>query len=362
MSTSGSPRVLMVAQHGHPTEITQMAGLRARGVELSAIVSPDSPYLDSIRAHDIPVETLALRNHFDLKAVRHLRYRIRSEGFEIVHGLANRPVSNLFWASIGQPVRLVAYRGAIGHVNRWDPGAWLKWYNPRIDQIVCVSEAVRLDLIRSGIKPDRVTTIYKGHELGWYENRKEVDRSEFGIPPNAFIVGCIASMRPIKGVDVLIRAMAELDSNTNVHCLLIGDVRDNRIPELIDQLGIGERIHIAGHRDDAIDVIGGCDVVVAPSRGREGLTKAVIEGMAQGRPAIVTQAGGLPEMVDDGESGHVVPIGDHTALADRIGRLAADPERASAMGQRAREIVAERFSADQTVDRTLALYQDLLRA
>lgn len=362
MSTSGSPRVLMVAQHCHPTEIAQMAGLRAHGVELSAIVSPESPYIDSIRAHGIPVETLTLRNHFDLKAVRHLRDRIHSEGFEIVHGLANRPVSNLFWASIGQPVRLVAYRGAIGHVNRWDPGAWLKWYNPRIDRIVCVSEAVRLDLVRSGIKPDRVTTIYKGHELGWYDNRRTIDRSEFGIPSDAFVVGCIASMRPIKGVDVLVRAMAELAPDTNVHCLLIGDVRDHRIPELIGQLDVGARIHIAGHRDDAIDVIGGCDAVVAPSRGREGLTKAVIEGMAQGRPAIVTQAGGLPEMVDDGESGYVIPIGDHSALADRIDRLAADPERASVMGQRAREIVAERFSVERTVVRTFALYQDLMRS
>lgn len=351
----------MVAEGCHPTEIAQMEGLRQRGVDLRAVVAPKSPHIEAIKNRGIPVETIALHSHFDRHAIRQLRQYLREEDIDIAHALANRPVSNLFWATLRTPIRLVAYRGAIGHVNRWDPGAWLKWYNPCIDRIICVSEAVRADMMRAGVKAERLVTIYKGHDLGWYENRDKKNLGDLGIPPDAFVVVCTASMRPVKGVDVLVRAMAELSTHDNIHCLLIGEERDQRVGRLIEILNVGERVHVAGHRADAIDLIGQCDVVVAPSRGREGLTKAVIEGMAQGRPAIVTEAGGLPEMVDDGASGYVVPIGDHAALADRIGRLAADPERASAMGRRAREIVAERFSAEQTVDQTLALYQELLR-
>ena len=362
MSDSGTLRVLMVALSCHPTEIAQMTGLRERGVDLHAVVEPESPHVDEIADRGIPVETLALRSHFDRAGVRRLRQRIRQEGFDIVHGLANRPISNLFWASLGSPVKLVAYRGAIGHVNRWDPGAWLKWYNPRVDHIICVSEAVRQDLLRSGIRSERLTTIYKGHELGWYENLPAIDLAEFGVPRDAFVVGCAANMRPVKGADLLVRAMSRASRENDVHCLLVGEVRDPRIPRLIEELELEDRVHLAGYRGDAAAVIGACDAVVAPSRGREGLTKSVIEAMAQGRPAVVSTAGGLPEMVDDGESGYVVPIDDVETLADRISRLAADPERAAAMGRRARHIVQERFSATRTVEHTLALYERLLGA
>ncbi len=151
-------RVLMVARSCHATEIAQMTGLRDRGVDLRVVVAPGSPYLDEIKSLGIPVESIELRSHFDFKAIRRLRQRIEEEQIDIAHGLANRAVSNLFWASIMLPVRLVAYRGAVGHVKRIDPGAWLKWYNPRINHIVCVSEAVRTDMIRSGIHPERLTT------------------------------------------------------------------------------------------------------------------------------------------------------------------------------------------------------------
>ena len=341
-------RTLMVAEGCHPTEIAQMAGLRSHGVDLSAVVAPDSPHIDDIVARGVPVETIRLHGHFDRKAIRFLRRRIRDDRFDIVHGLANRPVSNLFWASIGLPVKLVAYRGAIGHVNRWDPGAWLKWYNPRVDHIVCVSEAVRADLLRSGIRPERLTRIYKGHDLTWYEGLPAVDLQTFGIPAGAFVVGCSASMRPVKGADVLVRTMGKLRGHPAIHCLLV------------DELELADRVHLAGYRSDAPAVIGACDIVVAPSRGREGLTKSVIEAMAQGRPAIVTTAGGLPEMVDDGESGFVVPIDDVDALADRIERLFGDRELVSDMGHRARNRVAERFAVEKTVEETLALYLRLL--
>lgn len=362
MSDPGTLRVLMVARSCHPTEIAQMAGLRKRGVDLHAMVDPRSPHVDAIADRGIPVETLALRSHFDFTAIRRLRERIREERFDIVHGLANRPISNLFWASLGSSAKLVAYRGAIGHVNRWDPGAWLKWYNPRVDHIICVSEAVRQDLLRAGIRSERLTTIYKGHELGWYENLPAIDLAQFGVPRDAFVVGCAANMRPVKGADLLVRAMSRASREHDVHCLLIGEVLDPRIPRLIKELQLDDRVHLAGYRADAAAVIGACDAVVAPSRGREGLTKSVIEGMAQGRPAIVSTAGGLPEMVDDDESGYVVPIDDVEILADRITRLAAEPERAAAMGRRARAIVHERFSAAQTVEQTLALYQRLVTA
>lgn len=350
----------MVAEACHPTEVAQMRGLHARGVDVHAAVAPGSPHAGEIEALGIPVETILFRGHMDWSAVHRLRQLIRQWDTQIVHGLANRPISNLFWASLGLPVKLIAYRGTCGHVHRLDPGSWLKWYNPRIDQIICVSEAVQQSLMKAGIAPNRLTTIHKGHDLTWYDGLPRCDLAEFGIPPDALVVGLSANMRPVKGADVLVRAIAELDSSLSVHALLIGEVRDSRIPQIIKDKKLEDRVHLVGFRNDAPALIGSCDVLTAPSRDREGLTKAVIEAMAQARPVIVSAAGGLPEMVDDGRSGYVVPVDDPGALAARIRELAADPALRKEMGRRARELVVERFGVDRTVEKTLALYCRLL--
>lgn len=352
-------RVLMVANQGHLTEAEQMIRMRERGLDVHAMVSPDSPLLPLLEARGVPVTALRLRSRLDLRAVHSLRRRIRGEGFNILHALANRPLSNLLWSSLGLPVKVVGYRGAVGHVHRWDPGCWLKWYHPRLDRIVCVSEAVRQDLLRSGVRAEKLVTIYKGHDFSWYDTLTRLDLARLGIPAAAFVVGCTANMRPVKGVDLLIQALEYIPDALGVHLLLIGEVRDPRVTRLAADPRWSRRVHLLGYRTDAPALIGACHVACAPSRGREGLTKAIIEPMAQGIPVVVTRAGGLPELVEDGRSGFVVEIGDVRALAERIVRLAREPELRSAMGREARLQMHARFDVDATVNRTLALYQSL---
>jgi len=353
-------RVLMVARKGHITEAEQMCRLRARGLDLRVVVEPDSPNLLLLEERGVPVSTMRLRSRMDLRAIRILRRRILEEDLTIVHAVDNRPLSNLLWASIGLPVKVVGYRGAVGHVHRFDPGCWLKWYHPRLDRIVCVSEAVRQDLLRSGIQPEKLVTIFKGHDLGWYRDLARPDLTTFGIPGSAFVVGCAANMRRVKGVDVLIRALAHIPDDLDAHLLLIGEIRDPLVTRLAADPRWSQRVHLVGFRKDAVALLGGCHVACAPSRGREGLTRAIIEAMAQGVPVVVTRAGGLPEMVEDGLSGFIVDIDNAAMLADRIARLAKDPELRLRMGRAARLRQETVFHVDTTVDRTLALYKDLL--
>jgi L-malate glycosyltransferase len=353
-------RVLMVARQGHITEAEQMCRLRARGLDVRAVVEPDSRNLALLEEQGVPVSTMRLRSHVDLRAIRVFRRRIRKEGLTILHALANRPLSNLLWASLGLPVKVVGYRGAVGHVHRFDPGCWLKWYHPRLDRIVCVSEAVRQDLLRSGVQPEKLVTIFKGHDLDWYRDLARPDLPALGIPGSAFVVGCAANMRRVKGVDVLIRALAHIPAALEVHLLLIGEVRDPLVARLAADPRWSQRVHLVGFRKDAVALLGACHVACAPSRGREGLTRAIIEAMAQGVPVVVTRAGGLPEMVEDGLSGFIVDVDDAAMLADRIVRLAKDPELRQRMGRAARLRQETMFHVDTTVDRTLALYKDLL--
>ena len=362
-NASNSPKVLIATGDGHITEIEMIKGLHRAGVNIHAMLFSRSPNHQLLQDAGVPTRALDLRNNVDLPNAMRIRRWIRDEHFDIVHGLANWEVSNFIWASYGLPNKVIAYRGAVGHVSRWDPTCYIKWLNPRIDKIVCVSKAVERDLAASGVNPQKLIAIYKGHDLGWYAHldrkaaRAEVEK-EFGIPKDAPLIGMAANMRRVKGADLLLKALMRLPEN--VHGLFIGEVRDPELPKLATDPRLAGRVHFTGFRSNAPYLIGALDINVAPSRGREGLTKTVIEGMVQGVPAVVARAGGLPEMVVDGESGYVFDIEDVNALTNSITDLIQAEKKRLAMGIRAIQITNRRFSIAQTIQSTGALYQELI--
>ncbi|MEX0382733.1 glycosyltransferase family 4 protein [Spiribacter sp. 1M153] len=359
------PKALIAAGGGHITEVEMIKGLREAGVDAHAAFESSSPHHEAFARAGVPTRTLDLKNNADFAKARQVRGWIKDEGFDIVHGLANRQVANFIWASYGLPNKVIAYRGAVGHVSRWDPTCYIKWLNPRIDRIICVSQAVERDLADSGVRADKLVTIYKGHDLSWYDAldgraaRAEVNK-EFSIPEHATLIGIAANMRPVKGADLLLNAMLELPDD--VHALLIGEARDPQLKTLAADERLEGRVHFTGFRPDAPRLIGALDINTAPSRGREGLTKTVIEGMAQGIPAVVSTAGGLPEMIRDGETGYVVPIDDLTALRERIAALVQDPAARVRMGRNARADIRRRFDISATIRQTADLYHALLDA
>ena len=356
------PKVLIAANKGHVTEVEMIKGLSAAGVDIHAAFASDSPHISRLNAAGVPTRHLNLKTNIDFTNALKIRRWIKDEGFNIVHGLANRQVANLIWASYGLPNKVIAYRGAIGHVSRWDPGCYLKWLNPRIDKIVCVSKAVKRDLAASGVRPGKLVTIYKGHDLDWYKDldpvqaRQELN-AEFEIPEDAVLVGMAANMRRVKGADLLLRALMELPDH--VHGLFIGEVRDPLIYKLAADSKIKHRVHFAGYRDKANRLIGALDVNVAPSRGREGLTKSIIEGMLQGVPSVVSDAGGLPELVADENPIPVFPAGDLgrlTALIQQTIEREVGNDRLRPKPSR----LPSRFLVGSTVKQTLELYTELI--
>lgn len=357
-------KVLIAGGGGHRTETEMIKGLSSAGVDVHAAFYPGSFGLRALKNTSVPTRALPLRSNLDLSGIKMIREWIKGEGFDIVHGLANRQVANFIWASYGLANALVAYRGAVGHVSRWDPSCYLKWLNPRLNKIICVSRAVEADLKANGVPSKKLVTIYKGHDPSWYagfsrfEGRARLT-SEFRIPHDdrTIIIGMAANMRRVKGADLLMQAMTDLPDH--IHAVLIGEVRDQRIQMLAQKESIRKRVHFAGYRTDASELLSGIDIVVAPSRGREGLTKGVIEAMAQGIPAVVSTAGGLPELVEDGVTGHVISIDDVLALRSAIQKLAADPEQRAAMGVTSKQRIVDCFPIKKTVEQTALLYTEL---
>jgi glycosyltransferase involved in cell wall biosynthesis len=230
-----------------------------------------------------------------------------------------------------------------------------------VDSIVCVSNAVRDDLLERVYDRRKPVTIYKGHDIAWYEGVRPLPRAELGVPGDAFLVGCVANNRPRKGVPVLMDAARLLTTAVPVHFVLAGHgMEADLLAPLLEGHSVGARCHFLGHREDALGLVAACDATVLPAIKREGLPKTVIESMALGVAPIVTRTGGSPELVVDGESGLVVPPGDAAAMAAAITRLAENRVRTRAMGGAARARIATHFRLADSIEQHLRLYQELL--
>jgi glycosyltransferase involved in cell wall biosynthesis len=358
-------RVLCVTWHGDRAEAATFIGLRARGCHVSMCCRPESPYIATFEAAGIRVVKVSLRKHIDPDAIRVIREELRTGDYDIVHLLHNRAVSNGLKALKHFPKpKVVVYRGIVGNVSRLNPKSWQRYLHPRIDRIVCVADAVRRYLVEprllgSLVRRDRAVTIYKGHDVAWYRD-PPADLAAFDVPPGAFVVGCVANMRPRKGIEVLVEAFGRLPSDAPFYLLLVGNMASERLDRAIAASRNAARIRKVGFQPNAPAIIGACDVSVLPTLRREGLPKTVIEAMIYEVPPIVTNTGGSPELVEDGVSGLVVPPGDAAALADAMLRLYRDPDLRHRMGSAARRRIETHFNTNETVAQTLALYERLL--
>lgn len=355
-------RILFAHTRFDRSETEMCRGFVHLGAEVDAVCEPGWKGGAALVEGGVVVTELSIRHRLDLRAARTLRNLLRARRPDIVYAPLNSTLSVSLMATRGLGIKVIGYRGTIGHLSRWDPAAWLTYLHPRLDRIVCVSKAVERYLTNMRIPAERLRTIYKGHRVSWYEYDQSVSLSEFGVPDAAFVVGFTGSIRPVKGVDVLLRSIEHLPADLNAHFLLVGDVRDKRIPKIASGEGIRQRVHFAGFRSDAAAVTGAFDVFVMPSVEREGLPRAVIEAMAQSIPPIVTNVGGMPELVVDRECGLVVPPRDPEALADAIVALARNPGMRREYGRRARERIQTHFNIEHTTEQMLALFREVLEA
>jgi glycosyltransferase involved in cell wall biosynthesis len=354
-------KVLVISEGLDLPEVHCLAGLRAAGVTVRVLLDPVARRYPALVEQGVEVVPLPLRSRIDPLAIWRIRQILRTEKWDLVHCLRNnRPLSNFLLAAGSYRGRRVAYRGTSGHLGWWDPGSRMTYLHPSLDRIVCVSNAVRNYLLGLGLPEQRLVTIYKGHDINWYRGHPPADLTEFGIPPGAFTVCLVANMRPVKGADLLVEALDDLPRDGSLHLLLVGEVRDERLRKLATAPGNRGLVHLAGYRRDAPRLVGASQVVVMPSREREGLPRAVIEAMSQEVPAIVSAVGGMPELVETGCSGLVVPASNAPALAAAILRLKNDPEERLRMGCAARARIEGEFSVRRTIERTLALYRELL--
>ena len=216
----------------------------------------------------------------------------------------------------------------------------------------------------------RGTVVYDGidvaPEADADQDRQDV-RREFAIPPNAPLIGTLARVAPQKDFATLARAAVRiLDQEPDARFMVAGDYSspDNRehyqrVRADLEARGVADSFIFTGYRTDAARLLAAFDVFVLSTHW-EGLPLVILEAMARAKPVVATAVDGIPEVVRDGETGLLVPHGDHETLAAQILNLVRDRTRARQMGEAGRRRVRTDFSRSRFAEGMNAVYADLL--
>ncbi len=284
---------------------------------------------------------------------------LRQNGIALVHAqdLYTNTLGTLAAQLAGIPV--IVTRVDLNHSVVGYKRPVLGWISRRADRVLVNALCIRELAIREGVEPDRIVVVRNGLDLEAFDRAGRAEPAAPAPEPDGIV--CIANMHhPVKGQTDLLLAMKEvLRERPQAHLVLVGDgVRRPHLERSARQLGIAERCHFVGHRLDGPAILARACIAVSASYA-EGISNAILEGMAARLPVVATEVGGSPELIRDGVNGYLVPPGAPAPLARRLLDLLASPPRRRRMGERGRKIVEREFAVAQMRRSYDALYEDL---
>jgi glycosyltransferase involved in cell wall biosynthesis len=321
--------------------VSLTCALRKAGLEVRSVLKPNEERERALRAAGIMFATASFRSLFDLSTERAVRRVAQEFGPDVVLAFAGRAASFL---PDGRYVRV----GRLGGYYN------LKNFT-RCEHLVCNAPDLVRYVIEGGWTKDRVTLIPNFPAI---TDGPKLDRSLYDTPNDAPLAIALGRLHPAKGLDVLIRAAAQVPE-LFVWIAGEGPEREN-LQRLTAELGLGERIRFLGWRSDRASLFKTADLCVYPSR-EEPFGNVVVEAWACGTPLVATASTGPKWLVGDGEDGVLTPVDDVERLAAAMKALIGAPELRAALAAAGRRRVAEEFSEPAIVARYIDLFTRLTR-
>ncbi|MEY4672880.1 MAG: hypothetical protein RL148_664 [Planctomycetota bacterium] len=334
-----------------------MEGLRQHGVEQVLVAPRDSKVGALARERGLAVVELPLAHPLDLLSAWRLGRMLRA--FDLVHLHSGRAawLGSIASSLAGRP--RVITRRTMRRVRRGLRTRFV-WCSTRSHPAV-ISRAIGRVLEEGGVPHARIALVPSAVD----ESRirvaagREATRGALGLAPNQFVVLAVGKLAHGKGLDVLVRALARVD-DPHVVVLLAGDGPEREpLERLARERGVASRVRFLGVRKDVGDLLAACDVFAMPSR-HEGLGNAAMEAMVVQRPVVASRAGGLGELVVDGECGLLVEPEDEVGLARAIERVRTDAALAARLACGGTERLDQGHRPHQMVASYLRIYQSAL--
>ena len=306
-----------------------------------------------------------MSNRFDLRAAWGVRDLVRKYGYDLLHAHTPRTamITSLASSLTGVPwiyhVHSPAARDSTNflsnHLNAWIEKRSLR----QCDHRITVSESLRLECIANGTAEDDVTVVHNGVPA------IRPTRTTFPTPGGRWTIGMVALMRPRKGLEVVLDALAKLQNEGHdvaLSCIGPFETTDyeQEIEQRIDQLGVRQRVERVGFTDDVPKALSQLDAMVLPSLFGEGLPMVVLESMAAALPVIATRVEGTPEAITHGVEGLLAEPRDSDSFAEAITGLVTGQYDWTTMAEAAYERHGRCFSDFAMAEGTATVYRNLL--
>ncbi len=335
-------------------------GLHERGRPTLVVTPPDTPLAARAREAGVRVEELHCRGEFDLLAMWKLSRLLKREQARLLHAHDAHGVTIGAFAGrwAGVP-RLCTRRVDFAVKSAWK-------YSWGMDRVICISAAIKKICVAGGIPEDKLRVVPSGIDLARVQDVKadaKALRAGLGEGKKRRLIALnVASLTDHKGQKYLLEAIpAVLAKLPQALFVIVGDGElEAELKQQANILALDEDVLVfTGFRDDVPALLQACDLFVISSH-LEGLCTSVMDAMAAGKAVVATTAGGLPEVVADGQTGLLVPPRDPEKLAQALLELLIDRKRRERFGRAAAELAARRFGMEKMVEGTLAAYQELL--
>jgi glycosyltransferase involved in cell wall biosynthesis len=333
-------------------------GLRAMGQRAALVAHPGGELLRRA-SEGLELIPIAPRMEMDLSAAWRLSRVIKRLAPDIVHahdphGVAMASLALSLGGAAPAP-SLVASRRVDFHLRG---NSFSRWKYRQVDCFLAASEAIRRMLVADGVPPERTVTVHEGIDVDHAAAVPPVNVHEaFWLPHEAPVVGNVAALVPHKGQRHLVEAarlvVRELPDARFV-VLGEGELRDH-LERQVRDYRLEKHVLLPGFRTDVVGCIKGFDLF-AMSSVTEGLGTSLLDAMACGKAVVATETGGIPEVVEDGVTGLLVPPRDHRAMAAAIVRLLSDDGLRRRMGEAGLARVRARFTVERMIAETAAVY------
>ena len=303
----------------------------------------------------------------DLKALISVYRILRNGDYQVLHTHCSKAgiLGRLAAIPARIPLRIHTSHGHVFYGHFGPVPSWVFLMMERVlarftDVLVELTAQGKIDHVSRGVGSDEtVEVIHSGVDLSPFFSVQQDDRGvreEFGLSPESPIVGVVGWLTPIKGPTYIVEAWPDVVAQfPDAVLMLVGDgILREELEQLIGQKGLEHSVRITGMRTDVPRLMASMEMVVLPSM-MEGMGKVLVEAMALGKPLVGTRVGGIPDLVQPGVNGILVPPRDPGALAEAIITFLSDPAMARACGEAGRAM-APLYSVEEMLDKIERLY------
>ena len=326
----------------------------------TALLPAEGPYADRLRALGAAVHVVPMADDPSWTSLQTATALVQSTGVDVLHAHLPRAhvLAGLAGRLTGRPVVATVHGRQLNMLD-------LEVHRAVGSHLSVVCWPSYFSALGLGVSPERLSCEANGVDTTVFRPREGGAsglRAALGLAKETPLIGFVGRLSPEKGPEVFVRACLLLQGRgVDAQAVMLGEgPMQAEVLRLREQLGLQPRLHLAGLREDMPAVYNELDVVVSSSHS-EAMPLALMEAMASGLPVVATRVGGVPELVEHGQTGWLVAPGDFSDIAGRCATLVADPALRRRMGERGRQRVVERFDLGDGVVRVGELLARLAR-